>query len=106
MPPEEPLDEGAPEPDDAPSGPLPDPLDRLWVHPSELRSFVAAPSSTPPDRAVRRRNLTVATGFFVGGVAATLLVLVAFGAVGGRNPRTSPPPVVTNPGDRDAVAAA
>src|SRR5438105_2044665 len=31
MPPEEPLDEGAPEPDDAPTGPLPDPLDRLGV---------------------------------------------------------------------------
>jgi len=106
MPPEEPLDEGAPEPDDAPTGPLPDPLDRLWVHPSELRSFVAAPSATPRDREVRRRNLTVATGFFAAGVAATLLVLVAFGAIGGRNPRTAAPPVVTNPGDRNDAGRA
>ena len=30
--------------DDEPVGPRPDPLDRPWVHPAELQSFVAAPA--------------------------------------------------------------
>ena len=42
-------DDGVPEGDDSASGPRPDPLDRPWVHPSELRSFVANP--LPPSQA-------------------------------------------------------
>ncbi len=89
--------DGAPEPDDAPSGPPPDPLDRPWVHPSELRSFVSTP--TAPPREPRPREWAIGIGSAVAAVLATILVLVAFGALGGRHRSPIPPPVVTNPGD-------
>ena len=89
--------DGAPEPDDAPSGPPPDPLDRPWVHPSELRSFVSTPSAPP--REPRPREWAIGIGSAVAAVLATVLVLVAFGALGGRHRSPIPPPVVTNPGD-------
>ncbi len=89
--------DGAPEPDDAPSGPPPDPLDRPWVHPSELRSFVSTPSAPP--REPRPREWAIGVGSAVAAVLATVLVLVAFGALGGRDRSPIPPPVVTNPGD-------
>lgn len=89
--------DGAPEPDDAPSGPPPDPLDRPWVHPSELRSFVSTPSAPP--REPRPREWAIGVGSAVAAVLATVLVLVAFGALGGRHRSPIPPPVVTNPGD-------
>jgi S1-C subfamily serine protease len=87
----------APEPDDAPSGPPPDPLDRPWVHPSELHSFVSTPSAPP--REPRPREWAIGVGSAVAAVLATVLVLVAFGALGGRHRSPIPPPVVTNPGD-------
>jgi len=97
MSPEEPGGDGAPEPDDAPSGPPPNPLDRPWVHPSELRSFVSTP--TAPPREPRPREWAIGVGSAVAAVVATILVLVAFGALGGRHRAAIPPPVVTNPGD-------
>jgi S1-C subfamily serine protease len=89
--------EGAPEPDETSSGPPPDPLDRPWVHPSELRSFVSTP--TAPPREPRPREWAIGVGSAVAAVLATVLVLVAFGALGGRHRSPIPPPVVTNPGD-------
>ena len=97
MSPEETGGDGAPEPDDAPNGPPPDPLDRPWVHPSELHSFTSAP--TAPPREPRPREWAIGIGSAVAAVLATILVLVAFGALGGRNRSPIPPPVVTNPGD-------
>ncbi len=97
MSPEESGGDGAPEPDDAPNGPPPDPLDRPWVHPSELSSFVSAP--VLPPRETRPREWAIGLGAAVAAVLATLLVLVAFGALGGRHRSALPPPVVTNPGD-------
>jgi S1-C subfamily serine protease len=97
MSPEESGGDGAPEPDDAPSGPPPDPLDRPWVHPSELRSFVSAPAAPP--REPRPREWAIGIGSAVAAVLATILVLVAFGALGGRHRSPLPPPVVTTPGD-------
>ena len=98
MSPEEAGGDGAPEPDDPPSGPPPDPLDRPWVHPSELQLVRRDPGRAGPrdpaprvgDRHRRRRSPAV---------LATVLVLVAFGALGGRHRSPLPPPVVTNPGD-------
>ena len=58
--PEESAGDDAPEPDDAPSGPPPDPLDRPWVHPSELRSFIArrhAAARAPAPRVGGRHRL-------------------------------------------------
>jgi S1-C subfamily serine protease len=89
-------DEGAHESDDAPNGPPPDPLDRPWVHPSELRSFVTTPTAP---REPRPREWAIGIGSAVSAVLATILVLVAFGALGGRHRSPIPPPVVTSPGD-------
>ena len=97
MSPEESGGDGAPEPDDVPNGPPPDPLDRPWVHPSELRSFVASPE-LPPHEA-RPREWAIGIGSAVAAILATVLVLVAFGALGGRNRSPLPPPVVSSPTD-------
>lgn len=97
MPPEESGGDGAPEPDDAPNGPPPDPLDRPWVHPSELRSFVSTPDL--PARETRPREWVIGLSSAVAAVVATILVLVAFGALGGRHRSALPPPIVTSPGD-------
>jgi S1-C subfamily serine protease len=97
MSPEEAAGDGEPEPDDPASGPPPNPLDRPWVHPSELSSFVATPDA--PARETRPREWAVGIGAAVAAVLATVLVLVAFGALGGRHRSPLPPPVVTNAGD-------
>jgi len=97
MSPEEAEGDGEPEPDDVQSGPPPNPLDRPWVHPTELSSFVAAPEA--PQREARPREWAIGIGSAVAAVIATVLVLVAFGALGGRHRSPLPPPVVTNPGD-------
>ncbi len=89
--------DGAPEPDDTPNGPPPDPLDRPWVHPSELRSFVSTPAAPP--REPRPREWAIGVGSAVAAIVATILVLVAFGALGGRNRSPIPPPIVTSPSD-------
>jgi S1-C subfamily serine protease len=97
MSPEEPADDGAPEPDDAPSGPPPDPLDRPWVHPTELSSFVATPALPP--RETRPREWVIGLSSATVAVVVTMLVLVAFGALGGRHRSPVPPPVVTSPNE-------
>jgi S1-C subfamily serine protease len=97
MSPEEAGGDGEPEPDDVSSGPPPNPLDRPWMHPSELSSFVAAPAL--PTRETRPREWAIGIGAAVAAVVATLLVLVAFGSLGGRHRSPTPPPVVTNAGD-------
>ena len=81
--------------DDEPGGPRPDPADRPWVHPAELQAFRAAPPSpaTPP----RPREWAIGLISAMAGMAITLLVLVAFGSIGGRERPVIPPPVVTNP---------
>jgi len=75
--------------------PRPDPLDRTWVHPTELRSFVANPELAP--RETRPREWVIGIVSAATGVALTLMVLVAFGSLGGRHRAAVPPPVVTNP---------
>jgi S1-C subfamily serine protease len=89
--------DGAPEPDDAPGGPPPNPLDRPWVHPSELSSFVSTPAVAT--REARPREWSIGMGSAFAAVIATVLVLVAFGALGGRNRSPLPPPIVTHPDD-------
>jgi S1-C subfamily serine protease len=97
MSPEEVGGDGAPEPDDTPSGPPPNPLDRPWVHPTELSSFVTTP--TLPPRETRPREWAIGLSSAVAAVIVTVLVLVAFGALGGRHRSPLPPPVVTTPSD-------
>jgi S1-C subfamily serine protease len=97
MSPEEPDDVAGSEPDDGPGGPPPDPLDRTWIHPTELSSFVATP--VLPRRETRPREWSIGIGSAIAGIVATMLVLVAFGALGGRHRSPVPPPVVTTPHD-------
>lgn len=87
-------DDGASERDETPNGPRPDPLDRPWVHPSELHSYVANP--LPPVQA-RPREWVIGLVSAAVGVTATLLVLVAFGALGERNRSPLPPPAIIPP---------
>lgn len=84
-------DDSASERDETPNGPRPDPLDRPWVHPSELHSYVASP--LPPVQA-RPREWVIGLVSAAVGVAATLLVLVAFGAFGDRNRSPLPPAAI------------
>jgi len=84
-------DDGVPAGGQSSGGPRPDPLDRTWVHPSELRSYVANPLPPAPPRP---REWAIGLGSAAVGVAATVLVLVAFGALGERNRSPLPPPVV------------
>ena len=77
------------EPDDEPIAPRPDPLDRPWVHPTELRSFVATPEA--PTSPPRPREWVIGLTSAIAGVVATILILVAFGAIGGPEPLADPP---------------
>jgi putative serine protease PepD len=86
--------ESASEGDENPSGPRPNPEDRPWVHPSELRSFVPNPL---PEPQARPREWVIGLVSAGVGIAVTLLVLVAFGAFGDRNRAVIPPPGITNP---------
>ena len=85
----------APESEDPAAGPPPNPLDRPWVHPTELRSFVATPD--PPPSAPRPREWVIGLTSAIVGVVVTVLVLSAFGAIGGRNRAPIRPPAVTSP---------
>ncbi len=85
-------DDAAREGDDSTGGPRPDPLDRPWVHPSELRSYVANPL---PASQARPREWVIGLVSATVGVAATLLVLIAFGVLGERTRSPLPPPVIT-----------
>ncbi len=53
---------------------VPHPLDRLWMHPSELSPFVAAATTT--------RTKPVWTTTLVAGAAGAILTLAALGAIG------------------------
>lgn len=66
--------------DDAPRGAVPDPLDRLWRHPTELplsAGFVAGAPASPPAR--RRRTWLVPLAAGAAGALVTLVVLAAAG---------------------------
>ena len=52
-----------------------------------------------PRRETRPREWAIGIGAAVAAVIATVLVLVAFGALGGRHRSPTPPPVVTNASD-------
>jgi S1-C subfamily serine protease len=86
-------DDGAFERDEGSGGPRPDPLDRPWVHPSELHSYVENP--LPPVQ-TRPREWVIGLVSAAVGVAATFLLLVAFGAIGERHRASITPPVLTN----------
>lgn len=84
-------------PDDDPTGPRPDPLDRPWVHPSELHSFVPTGPAVP--NPPRPREWVIGTMSALAAVVVTVLVLAAFGAIGGRNRSIIKPPVVSQPNE-------
>jgi S1-C subfamily serine protease len=84
-------DDSAAEPDEGSNAPRPDPLDRPWVHPSELRSYVANP--LPPMQA-RPREWVIGLVSAGVGAAAAVLVLLAFGVLGERNRSPIPPAAI------------
>jgi putative serine protease PepD len=88
---DEPLDEGSPDEhgDDehAPKGAPPDPMDRVWMHPSELHAM--APGLTAPPRRKRRRLRVVLVPVLAG--AAGALATVGVLALAGAFNRTAPP---------------
>lgn len=59
--------------------PPPHPLDRPWIHPSELGAARVATSPTPP-RPRRRRDLAIAIGAGAAGAIVTVAVLAILGA--------------------------
>jgi len=67
------------------------------VHPTELSSFVSTPVLAP--RETRPREWAIGLGAAIAAVLATVLVLVAFGALGGRHRSPLPPPIVTSAND-------
>jgi S1-C subfamily serine protease len=98
-------EEPVPDGDDAPLGDRPDPSDRAWFHPTELSSFVATPTNGPAPP--RPREWMIGLLSAIAGIAVTVLVLVAFGAIGGRHRTTLLPPVVSDaapPFDANRVA--
>ncbi len=75
--------------DDAPEGTgpatnRPSPFDRPWIHPSELSPFVASPPAF--GRQPTTREWTIGGFSGLAGILVTVLSLVAFGALGSRNP--------------------
>jgi S1-C subfamily serine protease len=72
-------------PDHTPASRFPNPLDRLWTHPSELQPFVS--SDVPVPAPVPPRTWAVGVASALAASALTVLVLVAFGAIGERTPR-------------------
>ena len=65
---EESLGDGPETGHERPRRAVPDPLDRLWMHPSELSAFVGPSSASPP----RHRPMWTAT--LVAGAAAAVIV--------------------------------
>jgi serine protease DegQ len=77
-PPEGPDEELGEEPEDeraGPANPLPDPLDRLWLHPTEL-SVLGAGFAPPPTHGARRRSPPWLTPLLAGAAGALLTVAV------------------------------
>jgi S1-C subfamily serine protease len=77
---------------DVGGGPPPQPADRPWVHPSELQSFVATPAAQGASSRVRPREWAVGFGSAVAASVVTVLVLVAFGALGNGSGSDVPSP--------------
>jgi S1-C subfamily serine protease len=71
--------------DEAASGPPPDPLDRIWLHPSELSQFEAEALTSGQDRP-RPNSWTVAMVSAVAGAVATMAVLLATGVLDNDDP--------------------
>jgi S1-C subfamily serine protease len=72
---------------DRPGGTLPDPLDRLWLHPSELSPRVGEPALTTSLRPRPIWTTTLVAG--AAGAILTLGVLSATGALGGSSLHTT-----------------
>lgn len=74
--------------DDGASGPPPDPLDRLWFHPSELRSFLGSP--TRSTRGPQRRRSALVGLAAAGALVATVGLVVVSGALDSGNDTALP----------------
>lgn len=74
--------------DDGASGPPPDPLDRLWFHPSELRSFLGSP--TRSTRAPQHRRSALVGLAAAGALVATVGLVVVSGALDSGNDTALP----------------
>ena len=92
--------------DEEANGPPPHPLDRPWVHPSELFASpqMAGPRPGPRRRSFRTRDIVLAIGAGVVGALAMVIVLALAGLLGD----SSTPVVATNatdhPDEPDAAA--
>jgi len=92
------------EPDDdhpGPRAPLPDPLDRVWLHPTELSSLGAAFAPPPARSGPRSRSLPWLTPVLAGAAGALLTVTVL--VVGGAFDRSPSAPEQTAPPVTDAT---
>src|ERR1700736_2452242 len=78
---DEPLDEGSPE-EHAPRGALPDPLDRLWRHPTELPPLAAGFVPAPPAGGAPRRRSRAWMLPIVGGATGALVTVAALAVAG------------------------
>jgi S1-C subfamily serine protease len=85
---DEPLDEG--HDDDASRGAPPDPMDRIWLHPTELPALTSGlvGASPPPTQAARKSRLWALP--VVGGAAGALVTVAALAMVGAFDRDTSP----------------
>jgi serine protease Do len=78
---DEPLDEGSAE-EHAPRGALPDPLDRLWRHPTELPPLASGFVPAPPGRGVAGRRSRAWMLPIVGGATGALVTVAALAVAG------------------------
>jgi putative serine protease PepD len=89
--------------DEAASGPPPDPLDRIWLHPSELSRFEAE-ALTPGRERPQPHPWAVAMVSAVAGAVATMAVLFATGIIAGDD--SADPSSATNDAAARVVATA
>ncbi len=78
---DEPLDEGSPE-EHASGGAIPDPLDRLWRHPTELPPLASGFVPAPPARATGGRRSRTWMLPIVGGATGALVTVAALSIAG------------------------
>ncbi len=78
---DEPPDEGSAE-EHAPRGALPDPLDRLWRHPTELPPLASGFVGAPPGRGAAGRRSRAWTLPIVGGATGALVTVAALAVAG------------------------
>jgi S1-C subfamily serine protease len=88
--------------DEHASGPPPHPLDRPWVHPSELiaRKRPASPSARP----VRAREIALAAGAGVIGALVMVVVLAIAGLLGGSSSSGNDAAAPDRPAEPDSAA--